>query len=595
MKRLKFPPTLLMTGLVALVFLGLAIDNTKASSKSDPFYKGITLFEKVIQKINFGYVEEVDMEALTRHAIDGALEILDPHTTFFEPKDYEELMVHTEGEFGGLGIQISLRDKILTVMTPISGTPAERAGIRSGDRILKIDDKSTKGITLEKAVSQMRGKPGTTVTITISREGEAELVDYEIERAVIKIKSVPYVGLIKDSIGYLQLTTFSQDAGDAVRTGVDSLINMGAKGVIFDLRFNPGGLLTQAQAVTSVFIPDDKLVVFTKGRLRSYSDSLFTKWKPALPEGMPLVVMVNGASASAAEIVSGAIQDWDYGVVLGDTTFGKGSVQTVLPIDSERHLKMTTAFYYTPSGRCINRPENGIRGDEEDTALIADAEEGETDTAAVDSTKDSVEVFYTANGRPVYGGGGVIPDTIIDNQPEPYIVRKLLLKDLFFKFANASYPTLKEEGLVFDTTYEVDDAMLNRFYAFIDSAEFDYSLLPEDKLDEFKVYVGLKADTTKDSTVLSYVKAHLNPADSGKAVELLNQLDAILLRSRREELAREVTEIKRILRMALLVREMGQDNDYIFREKLGHDLQLESAIEIIKSPKEYGALLSVKK
>lgn len=586
----KFPPSAIMTALVAVVFLGLAIDHTLASSKSDSFYEGISLFEKVVQKINFGYVEEVDMEAMTRHAIDGALEVLDPHTTFFEPKDYEELMVHTEGEFGGLGIQISIRDKILTVMTPIAGTPAERAGIRSGDRILKIDGESTKGITLEKAVSKMRGKPGTAVTITIGREGSSAPVDYEIERAIIKIKSVPYVGLLDDSIGYLQLTTFSQDAGDAVRKGVDSLIEMGAKGVIFDLRFNPGGLLTQAQSVSSVFLPEKKLVVFTQGRLRNYNDSLFTRWKPAMPKDMPLVVMVNGASASAAEIVSGAVQDWDYGVVLGDTTFGKGSVQTVLPIDKERHLKLTTAFYYTPSGRCINRPENGIRGDEED------GEKVEKDSTVTDTTKeDSVEVFYTSKGRPVYGGGGVIPDTVVDAKPEPYIVRKLLVKDLFFKFANAVYPDLKEEGVVIDTTFEVDDKLLKRFYSFLDSSEFDYSILPEDKLKDFKVYIGMETDTTKDSTALAYVKASLNEKDSLRAEVLLSELQGILVNARHEELEREITEIRRDLRMALIVREIGQDNDYIYRQKLMNDEQLDAAKKIIQDQKLYKGLLKVKK
>ncbi len=584
MKKIKFPPTLIATALIASVFLGLAIDNTTAASKSDSYYYATELFEKVVQKINFGYVEEIDMEVLTRHAIDGALEVLDPHTTFFEPKDYEELMVHTEGEFGGLGIQISLRDKQLTVMTPIAGTPAERAGIRSGDKILQIDGKSTKDITLEKAVSQMRGKPGTSVTITIGREGETVPSDYEIERAIIKIKSVPYVGLIKDSIGYLSLTTFSQDAGEMVRRGVDSLVNMGAKGVVFDLRFNPGGLLTQAEAVSSVFLPEDKLVVFTKGRLRNYSDSLFTRWKPVLPKDMPLVVMVNGASASAAEIVSGAVQDWDHGVVLGDTTFGKGSVQTVLPIDKERHIKMTTAFYYTPSGRCINRPENGIRGDGKET------EEVDT-TDSTDVAIDSAEIFYTANGRKVYGGGGVIPDTIVETEPTPYIVRKLLLKDLFFKFANVEYPSLKKDGITIDTTFEVSDKMLKKFYTFLDSSEFDYSILPEDKLKNFKVYVGMETDTTKDSTMLEYVKAKFTPSDSTRMEELLAEMDGLLLNSRRSELDREVDEIRNSLRLALIIREIGQDNDYINKEKLKNDVQLETAIELIKSPKAFKALL----
>ncbi len=578
MKKLKFPPTLWMTAMIAAVFLGLTIDHIHASSKSDPFYEGLTLYQKVIQKINYGYVEDIDMEAMTRHAIEGALEILDPHTTFFEPRDYEELMVHTEGEFGGLGIQIAIRDEILTIMTPIAGTPAERAGVRSGDKILKIDNVSTVGITLEEAVGKMRGKPGTSVTITIGREGEAEAVDYEIERAIIKIRSVPYVGLFEDTIGYLGLTTFSQDAGEAVRTGVDSLIEMGATSVVFDLRFNPGGLLTQAQSVSSVFLPRNKLVVFTKGRLREFNDSLFTRLSPALPEGMPLVVMVNGASASAAEIVSGAVQDWDRGVVLGDTTFGKGSVQTVLPIDRERHIKLTTAFYYTPSGRCINRPENGIRGDEEDT----------TD---VDSTEVNEEIYYTASGRTVYGGGGVIPDTIIDDKPQPFIVRKLKLKDLFFRFANYIAPTLEQKGTEVDTSFQADEWLVDEFYSFLDSAEFDYSLVAEDKLDDFRVYIGMSEDTTIDSTILDYVQVDMSEEDAAQAEILLAQLDELLLSTRRKELDAEAELIREGIRMAVVVHEIGRDNDYVNRKKLEDDEQFQAALTLIKDSEAYHAVI----
>jgi len=598
MKRFHFPPSLWVTSIVALVFLGLAIDHTVASSKSDPFYSGISLYERVIQKVNAFYVEEVDMDMMTRHAIKGALEVLDPHTTFFEPKDYEELMVHTDGEFGGLGIQISIRDKYLTVMTPIAGTPAERAGIRSGDRILKINGKPTKGITLDKAVEQMRGKPNTTVTITIYREGETEPVDYEIQRAIIKIKSVPFIGLLNDSVGYLQLTTFSQDAGDAVRKGVDSLLELGAKGIVFDMRYNPGGLLTQAQEVSSVFIPQQKLVVFTKGRLNSYSDSLFTRLKPSLPAGMPLVVLVNGASASAAEIVSGAVQDWDCGVILGDTTFGKGSVQTVLPIDKDRHIKLTTAFYYTPSGRCINRPENGIRGENgNDEDNPEDQVVGEdVDVKKGDEKKKVVsEVYYTANKRPVFGGGGVIPDTIVEDRIEPYMVRKLMLKDLFFKFSNQIYPSLAKEGVKVDSTFNVSDQLLERFYHYLDSAKFDYSMVAENKLDDFKVYLGMKKDTTIDVRALEYVKSTLPREDSLKTAQLLTEIEKIMLQVRHSELKKEAEEIRRGLRMSLIVREIGQDNDYIYKVKLQNDSQILSAVALINSPKVYKSLLQPKK
>jgi carboxyl-terminal processing protease len=373
-----------------------------------------------------------------------------------------------------------------------------------------------------------------------------------------------------------------------VRRGVDSLVNMGAKGIIFDLRFNPGGLLGQARDVASTFLPKGKLVVFTKGRIRGSDDSLFTQNEPALPADMPVVVMVNRASASAAEIVSGAIQDWDRGVVFGDTSYGKGSVQRVFPIDEDHHLKMTMAFYYTPSGRCINKPENGIRGD--------DDEETSTDADSVDTTKDvEREIYYTDNKRPVFGGGGIIPDTIVTQEATPFIVRKLLLKDLFFKFANKIAPKLEADGIKIDTSYQISDKMLAKFYSYLDSSDFDYSIVAEDKIKDFKVYVGFEEDTTIDSTALSYVSTPLHGADSTKMNELLNKIDKLLLKKRSSELKDEQEQIKNLLRMALIIHQIGQDNDYIYRQKLNRDEQLESAIKLINSPEEYNKLLQPKK
>ena len=579
----KFPPSILMIALVFSVFMGVAIDKIDASPKKeskDSFYESVDLVNAVMQRINYGYVEQIDMNSFVKHAIKGGLEILDPHTTFFEPKGYDELMVHTEGEFGGLGIQISIRDKILTVMTPISGTPADRAGIRSGDKIIKIEGESTKGISLEDAVDKMRGKPGTSVKITIVREGESQPIEYEIERAIIKIKSVPFVGIVKDSIGYLKLNSFSQDAGEMVRRGVDSLVNMGAKGIVFDLRYNPGGLLDQARDVASVFLPKDKLVVFTKGRMSNSNDSLFTRDEPALPADMPVLVMVNGGSASAAEIVSGAIQDWDRGVIFGDTTYGKGSVQTVFPVGEDYHLKMTIAFYYTPSGRCINKPENGIRGDEEDS------------TESEDSVKIKDEqVFYTNDGRPVYGGGGIIPDSIYKEKPEPYLVRKLMLKDIFFKFANNRVPSLVKNGAVIDTNFVVTDDLLNDFYTYLDSTDFDYSLYAEDKLKDFRVFIGQEKDTTVDTTLLNFVETKFEGSDSTEMASLLAKVDNLLKKKRADELQKEVNEIKRLIRIAFIVHEIGEDNDYIFRNKLDHDDQLMQAISLIKDKAQYESKL----
>ncbi|MCL1946865.1 MAG: S41 family peptidase [Chitinivibrionia bacterium] len=575
---------------------------TKDVSKNEAYYEWSTVFDKVLQRVRFGYVEEVSDSLFVRKAIEGGMGVLDPHTTFFDPKDYEDLRLHTEGKYGGLGMLISIRDKILTIMSPYEGTPADRAGLRSGDRILKIDGKSTKGLSSDKAANKMRGEPGTKVTLTIQREGE-EPVDYEITREVINIKSVPYAGLLNDSIGYVRLNSFSQTAASEVAQKVDSLREIGMKSLIFDLRSNPGGLLIQAGEISELFLKRGSLVVFTKGREGEKEQKFFTRSSPHIPQNMPLVVLVNKGSASASEIVAGAIQDLDRGIVLGDTTFGKGSVQSVFPIDETRHMKMTTAFYYTPSGRCINRPENGVKGDgeleeefdeniNEADKIIADDIKKEM-TAEEEEKKDSTktEVFFTQNGRKVYGGGGIIPDTIVKIDPHPYVVRKLSVKDMFFKFANYYYPILEKQKIVVDTNFKVSDKILNDFYAYLDSTKQDYDTFADRKYYDFKVYLGLEQDTSVDSAALDYLKVSFSGEDLTKLNALIAELDKMMKANRSELLNSEKEYIARQIQNALFVRVFGQDNAFVQRVRLRDDEQLTAAMNILKDRKKYNALL----
>jgi carboxyl-terminal processing protease len=294
--------------LIVVVF-GLIVDTIKADS--DYFYADFDRLGNVTKNIHHKYVEAINSEELVENAIKGMLEILDPHTSFFKKKEYEELRIHTEGKFGGLGIQISIRDKILTVVTPISGTPASRAGIQSGDQIAKINGKSTKGIEIDQAVEKLRGEPGSEVSITIMRKGEAKPLEFTITREIITIKSVPYKGVLGDDIGYIKLVTFSQEASDEVEKAIESLVKKDIKGLILDLRRNPGGLLPQAIKVSEKFLNRKSLVVSTRGRLRGQNKEFFSYLNPVLPKDMPLIVLVNAASASASEIVAGAIQDYD--------------------------------------------------------------------------------------------------------------------------------------------------------------------------------------------------------------------------------------------------------------------------------------------
>jgi len=591
---------------IIAIIVGVAFDSSFAKSEkksnSESYYEWTSIFDRVAQRIHFGYVEEVSDSLFVRKAIEGGLSVLDPHTTFFDPKEYEDLMVHTEGKFGGVGIQISIRDNILTVMTPIEGTPAERAGIHAGDKILKIDGKSTKGISTDKAVSKIKGTPGTKVVLTIQREGE-EPMDYEIERAIINIKSVTYAGLINDSVGYVRLNSFSQTATKEVAQKVDSLRAKGMKSLIFDLRSNPGGLLNQAGEISELFLKKGSLVVFTKGRGDEKEQKFFTRRDPHIPLNMPLVVLVNKASASASEIVAGAVQDLDRGLVLGDTTFGKGSVQSVFPIDATRHMKMTTAFYYTPSGRCINRPENRVRGNSDDDFDIEELDEAEKAIAGEimeegkksksrDSLATDTSVYFTQSGRRVYGGGGIIPDTIVKITPHPYIVQKLYLKDAFFKFANYYYPTLEKQKIQVDTNFVISDKILNDFYAYLDSTKQDYDTFADRKYRDFKVYLGLVKDTAVDTASLNYLKISLK--DSTTVKELISQFDKIMKENRDELLKSEKALIVRQLQNAFLVREFGQENGFVQRLRLKEDEQLAAALNILKDRKKYNMFLSGK-
>jgi carboxyl-terminal processing protease len=583
--------------IMMIIVAGLVVDVTKADS--DNFYADIIRLDNVTQKIHQNYVEEMPSKDLIDNAIKGMLRILDPHTTYFEPKQYEELKIHTDGKFGGLGIQISIRDKVLTVMTPITGTPAFRAGIQSGDQILKIDGKSTTGISIDNAVNKLRGEPGTKVNITIRRKGEPKDNDYVITREVIRIKSVPYYGLLDSSIGYIQLSTFSQDAGSEVERAIKELMKKDLKGVVFDLRHNPGGLLPQAIEVAEKFLARKSLIVSTRGRVRGQNNEYSSGAQPVLPLDIPLVVLVDYASASASEIVSGAVQDWDRGVILGDTTFGKGSVQSILPLDQTHHLKLTTAFYYTPAGRCINRPENAVRGADADDEMGED--EGEVDSSSVSNDSSKVAkkpavdttAYKTKSGRIVYGGGGIVPDTIVEQKMLTLPIRALLVKDVFFQFANLQYPKMKKQKVKIDSSFQVSTALMKDFYAYLDSTKFNYQSFAQMRFSELKYGAGI-ADTLDSAGKKISIYPDTLTFASGELQELKKlaaRMDSILAGESRRELLENEGEMKNFLREAFITREFGQDNDVYYRLKLSQDNQLKAAINLLLNKEKYVSLL----
>lgn len=341
---------LVLGGLLSLTH-GVSAEK-KESAQALPL-EDLRTFSEVLEKIKSDYVEAVDDKTLIASAIRGMLTGLDPHSTYLDPDEYKDLRAGTTGEFGGLGIEVSMEDGFVKVVAPIDDTPAARAGVKAGDLIIRLDDTPVKGMTLNEGVKLMRGKPGTTITLTIMREGLEQPLKITIERDVIKVKSVKS-RLLEPGYGYVRITQFQSPTDDNLREGIDQLKSQSGgelKGIVLDLRNNPGGVLNGAVAVADAFL-EKGVIVSTRGRSND-AEMKFNAKPVDIVKGAPIVVLVNGGSASASEIVAGALQDHRRAIVLGSKTFGKGSVQTILPMDNGAALKLTTARYYTPSGRSI--------------------------------------------------------------------------------------------------------------------------------------------------------------------------------------------------------------------------------------------------
>ena len=342
-----------ISAVLLLVTLSLGGGVASKSNDSTATYENLKLFTEVLSIIQSQYVDEVPPKDLIYSAIKGTLRGLDPHSSFLDPEMYKEMQVETSGSFGGLGIEITLKDDILTVVAPIEGTPAYRAGIHPGDRIVKIEGITTKDMQLTDAVKRMRGKPGSKVTISIVREGWTEAKDFEITREQIRVQSVKNTHL-EPGIEYIRLRQFQEQTAADLEATLEKDVKEGkVQGLILDLRNNPGGLLTSSVEVAEKFIEAGKLVVYTEGRVRNQNMRFQANAKRIFSD-FPIVVLVNQGSASASEIVAGALQDWGRAIVLGTQTFGKGSVQTIIPLTDGSGLRLTTAKYFTPKGRSIH-------------------------------------------------------------------------------------------------------------------------------------------------------------------------------------------------------------------------------------------------
>jgi len=509
--------------------------------------KGIDIFGKVYKEIISNYVNEVDPERFMRSGIDGMLGTLDPYTVFIDENEKEEVELITTGKYGGIGVTIGLRDGKVTVIYPMEGYSAFKQGIRAGDRILEVDGRQVTGMKLDSVRALVRGEPGTEVRVKIEREEEKTPLDFVLVREEIRPKNISYAGFVDDGIAYIKLDRFSRTAGDELRQTLKDLKAKGAiKGVVLDLRDNPGGLLDVAVDVAEKFVLRGSLIVTTKGR-RSDAEKKYTANEEPMLGDAQLAVLVNKMSASASEIVAGGIQDLDRGVIVGTQTFGKGLVQTILPLSYNTSLKVTTARYYTPSGRCIQELDYSQKGKD----------------GAVPVTPDSLRREYrTAHGRKVYEAGGILPDTVVTENDQSELMKELIRKAEFFKYAThfaAEHKALPED-------FEMSDSILSDFKKYLQEEHFKYQEESETKVAELK---EIAQREKYGSGIFKDIDRILKDVSEEKA----------------NEFTRHADEIRQALSAELLSRYYGEQGR--IRAGLKDDRQLRVAIELLKNEGEY--------
>ena len=458
--------------------VGLWLGGRTSIASADGRDDYLKTFAQILDIVEEQYVDEVPSEDLVSGAIRGMLRTLDPHTNFLDRSTYREMREEQRGSFSGLGIVISLRgdDNELTVISPIEGTPASRAGIRAGDVIAEIEGKETLGMSIDDALLKLRGMRGTKVNIGIRRAGYDEYIPLTITRADIPTNSIQYAYMVRPGIGYIRIKNFTQTTEQELQEKLSELRSEGMEQLVLDLRWNPGGLLDQAVRVASTFLGNHDKIVFTKGRIER-SNEEYNVVNAGTYGHEPMVVLINRGSASASEIVAGAIQDHDRGLVVGETSWGKGLVQTVYSLSQNSALALTTARYYTPSGRLIQRDYGSL----EDYFAPADAEDPEIEA----------DVFFTRAGRKVFGGGGIQPDVQVSLDEISKFAERLERQSAFFEFATqqrAEHPEPPDRG-----TFQVDDALLAEFREFLEREEIEAT---DEEMAENDTYVrrGIKAE-----------------------------------------------------------------------------------------------------
>lgn len=543
-------------------FSVLWLFNNNAAGDDDIYYKidkGLFNLKEVFETVSRNYVDELDPEGLSKSAINGMLEEFDPYTVFYEDPGSQNLKMITSGKYGGVGMEIGMQKGKITVISPMDDTPAKRAGVQSGDVIVKIDGDSVSDLSLEEASHKLRGKIGTDVTLEFKRPMMEEPIVLTLTREEIVINDVTFAEFIESGTAYIRLSRFSDKAGKELRDAIRDLKTQGEiERVILDLRGNPGGLLTAAVEVADVFLQPDQLVVSTKGTHENEA-KFYSQENPLLPT-QKMAVLINEYSASASEIVAGAMQDLDRGILVGNRTFGKGLVQKVYPIDkvTQSYLKITTAKYYVPSGRCIQK-EDYKRNKNVFTNL--------SDSVEYDKSVN----FKTQNGRIVHGGGGIKPDVEVSDEDMGRVLMTLSLRGYFFQFAVdylSRYPDLKNNSSV-----AVNDEMVNEFINYVEQANVNIEMDGESELQDF---LKIADNENYNSDLKDLVSVALQKLESQKETVLTHKKEDI-----RQMLATEFAE------------KLGGSKGRI-RSSLAHDAQTQKALELLHNSDQYDKILAVR-
>ena len=539
---------------LALMLLPLASFSQEKQNNFE-ISKSIDIYNNVFRYLNQNYVDEINPAELNEIAINAMLKELDPYTVFIPESEIEDVRLLTMGEYGGIGSIITYYDNKVHISEPYENFPAHKAGLIPGDAIMEINGVNTENKTVAEVSELLKGQPGSTLTLKIKREGEKNMITKTLTREKIKIDNIPYYTVLEGGVAYIILNQFTKDAAKELKEAFLEMKSQNElKGLVIDLRGNGGGLLNEAVDIVNLFVPKNKLVVYTQGKTPEQNRNYYTKLDPEDTE-IPLAILVNQSSASASEIVSGAIQDFDRGVIVGQRTFGKGLVQNILPMNYNTQMKVTVSKYYIPSKRCIQE--------------IDYSKKSKNDTLAKNDTLGPQ--FKTANGRIVYEGHGIQPDVKIEPEMVSTITVHLYAQNMIFKYANKFYR--EHKSIPSPEEFEITDEIYDDFVKYVESQEFSYTSESE---KDFEVLVK----TAKLEGYYDNIKPQLDILEN----ELKNHKDNDLINNRKE--------ISEILKMEIVGRYYFQKGKII--TTLKDDVELNRAVEILlntNGQNEYETLL----